>query len=70
MSPGVRHGSAPVVLRESLNWGRTDGRWIVMLIIIDSDHVTELPVRLCGGAHTDQEVYIDHDAQYILLKLI
>ncbi len=37
LSPGVKHGVAPIDIEKSLNWNEPTGRWIVMPIIIDSD---------------------------------
>ncbi|MCC5450489.1 hypothetical protein LMJ53_01920 [Rheinheimera sp. UJ51] len=37
LSPGVRHGVAPVDPESTFNWQETDGRWIIMPIIINSD---------------------------------
>ena len=44
-SPGVRHGVAPIDPRHSIDWNAADGRWIIMPIIIDSDHVKDPSVR-------------------------
>ena len=41
VSPGVRHGVAPIDPEEPLDWSNTDGRWIIMPIIINSDHVKD-----------------------------
>jgi hypothetical protein len=39
-SPGVRHGVASIDPDEPLDWEAENGRWIIMPIIINSDHVT------------------------------
>lgn len=45
MSPGVRHGVAPIDPDQTLDWTGTDGRWIIMPIIIHSDHVSDAGIR-------------------------
>lgn len=37
MSPGIRHGVAPINPNSELNWRDNNGRWIIMPIIINSD---------------------------------
>lgn len=37
MSPGCKHGVAAIDPSESLNWNSSNGRWIIMPIIINSD---------------------------------
>jgi hypothetical protein len=51
-SPGVRHGVAPIDPDEPIDWGRADGRWIIMPIIIHSDHVKDPSVRPMKTAAT------------------
>lgn len=41
MSPGIRHGVAPINPEAELNWSRLDGRWIIMPIIINSDVILD-----------------------------
>ena len=38
MSPSVVHGVDPIDPEFPLDWSRSDGRWIIMPIIIHSDH--------------------------------
>lgn len=45
LSPGVQHGVAPVDPECDLDWEREDGRWIIMPIIIHSDHIQDPNVR-------------------------
>jgi hypothetical protein len=40
-SPGVHHGVAPIDADEDLQWDNPEGRWIIMPIIINSDHVKD-----------------------------
>ncbi|WP_143220461.1 MULTISPECIES: hypothetical protein [unclassified Achromobacter] len=47
-SPGVKHGVAPIDSDQKLQWDTTKGRWIIMPIIIHSDHTKDpslKPVR-------------------------
>jgi hypothetical protein len=44
-SPGIRHGVAPIDPAEKLDWASTSGRWIIMPIIIYSDHIKDKSVR-------------------------
>lgn len=37
LSPGIKHGVAPVDAGHVFNWDEQDGRWIIMPIIINSD---------------------------------
>jgi hypothetical protein len=38
LSPDVRHGVAPVDPQAELDWDAADGRWMIMPIVIRSDH--------------------------------
>jgi hypothetical protein len=40
-SPGVKHGVAPIDPDQPLKWEAQNGRWIIMPIIIHSDHVND-----------------------------
>jgi hypothetical protein len=51
-SPGVKHGVAAIDPGKQLQWSETDGRWIIMPIIIHSDHVTGAAVRPVTTAAT------------------
>lgn len=44
-SPGVKHGVAPVDEDAELQWSTPYGRWIIMPIIIHSDHVKDVAIR-------------------------
>ncbi|MEN7526313.1 hypothetical protein [Cupriavidus sp. DL-D2] len=44
-SPGVKHGVAPIDPDEPLQWDSTKGRWIIMPIIIHSDHVKDPSIK-------------------------
>jgi len=44
-SPGVKHGVAPVDDDEELQWDTAKGRWIIMPIIIHSDHVKDPSIK-------------------------
>lgn len=51
LSPGFKHGVAPINPEEDLDWGKTNGRWIIMPIIIDSDvfiNQSKKPIGLGG----------------------
>jgi hypothetical protein len=41
LSPDVRHGVAPVDPEAELDWEAPDGRWMIMPILIRSDHDAE-----------------------------
>jgi hypothetical protein len=38
LSPGVRHGVAPIDPERELDWERDDGRWMILPVIIRSDY--------------------------------
>lgn len=40
MSPGVKHGVDPVDPKDEINWQLASGRWIILPIILHSDHFT------------------------------
>ncbi|CAG9169539.1 hypothetical protein LMG32289_01720 [Cupriavidus pampae] len=44
-SPGVKHGVAPIDDDQELQWDTTKGRWIIMPIIIHSDHVKDISLK-------------------------
>jgi hypothetical protein len=44
-SPGVKHGVAPIDPDQPLLWGAQNGRWIIMPIIIHSDHVNDPSIK-------------------------
>ncbi|QET02566.1 hypothetical protein FOB72_11315 [Cupriavidus pauculus] len=44
-SPGVKHGVASIDDDEALQWETDRGRWIIMPIIIHSDHVKDISVK-------------------------
>jgi hypothetical protein len=44
-SPGVKHGVAPVDADQELRWDSVKGRWIIMPIIIHSDHVNDPAIK-------------------------
>ncbi len=44
-SPGIKHGVAPIDPGEQLDWSSTSGRWIIMPIIIHSDHIKDTKIR-------------------------
>ena len=41
LSPDVQHGVAPIDSEENLDWSRTDGRWIILPVIIRSDYAAD-----------------------------
>lgn len=41
MSPGVRHGVSRIDPEDGVNWQSTSGRWIVLPIILHSDHFAD-----------------------------
>ena len=41
LSPDVRHGVAPIDPDAELDWSATDGRWMVMPVVIRSDYDTD-----------------------------
>ena len=41
LSPDIRHGVAPVDPDAELDWDAADGRWMIMPIVIRSDHDAE-----------------------------
>lgn len=45
VSPGIKHGVAAVDPGEKLRWDDTSGRWIIMPIIIHSDHIKDPTIR-------------------------
>jgi hypothetical protein len=47
-SPALKHGVASIDPDETLNWNNTNGRWIIMPIIINSDLVTGTDTKPIG----------------------
>ena len=45
MSPGVRHGVSAIDSRADLKWDSSDGRWIVMPMMLLSDHFADTAER-------------------------
>ena len=45
ISPGVKHGVESIDPDEPLQWAAENGRWIIMPIIIHSDHVINQTIR-------------------------
>lgn len=45
LSPGVRHGVAPIDPQAPRDWANPKGRWMIMPIILHSDYVTDAATK-------------------------